>query len=246
MKGKAGRELLDTYTTERQAIGQGVVRRASEYFRDQLPIWESLGLLEPSLIRRKEILAELSDHSPRGADRRQNFHDAIEGAIREWEGLGVEMNQRYASIGIVFEDEDTEYPLFEKDPILHHQRTTYPGSRLPHVWLNTTIPSKAPISTHDLAGHGCFTVFTGFGGADGWKRATEVVAEELGVPMRLYTIGWKQDYEDVYMEWAKVREIGESGCLLVRPDRTIAWRSHAIIDNSTEKLRHVMRSILSL
>lgn len=49
------------------------------------------------------------------------------------------------------------------EPRLIYYKTTYPGARFPHAWLNTTIPTT-PISTIDLAGHGCVTIFTGIGG----------------------------------------------------------------------------------
>ena len=60
------------------------------------------------------------------------------------------------------------------------------------------------------------------------------------------SIGWKQDYEDVYFDWARRREVEEHGCVLARPDRFVAWRSKEMIDAPTEKLEEVMRSILAL
>ena len=61
-----------------------------------------------------------------------------------------------------------------------------------------------------------------------------------------YSIGWKQDYEDVYFDWAKKREVEEDGCVLVRPDRFVAWRSVDMIEDTKKKLEEVMRSILAL
>jgi 2,4-dichlorophenol 6-monooxygenase len=38
--------------------------------------------------------------------------------------------------------------------------------------------------------------------------------------------------------------VSDQGCLLVRPDRFIAWRSHDLPSDPVAALREVMRSIL--
>jgi 2,4-dichlorophenol 6-monooxygenase len=72
----------------------------------------------------------------------------------KFDAHGVEMNQRYCSDAIVT-DGQTE-PPFEKDAELHYQPTTWPGARLPHVWVFDNDGGK--VSTLDLAGHGRFSV----------------------------------------------------------------------------------------
>ena len=42
------------------------------------------------------------------------------------------------------------------------------------------------------------------------------------------------------------REIGDRGCVLVRPDRTVAWRSTDGVDDPKEALRAVMSGILGV
>ena len=39
----------------------------------------------------------------------------------------------------------------KEDSVLYYVSNTYPGSRLPHEWLNRAVP-VTPISTIDLAG----------------------------------------------------------------------------------------------
>jgi hypothetical protein len=68
----------------------------------------------------------------------------------------------------------------------------------------------------------------------------------MGVEIVSYSIGWKQDYEDVYFDWAKKREVDENGCVLVRPDRFVAWRSTGMIADPERKLGEVMKSVLAL
>ena len=40
------------------------------------------------------------------------------------------------------------------------------------------------------------------------------------------------------------REIEEDGCVLVRPDRFVAWRSMELSDHCDQKLGEVMKAVL--
>ena len=130
------------------------------------------------------------------------------------------------------------------DKVQKYPITTHPGCRMPHAWLNTRVPGEK-FSTIDLAGHGQFCVLTGPGG-DAWKEATNKVGESLNLKMNCYSIGWRRDYEDVYFDWARRREVEEDGCVLVRPDRFVAWRSMTMVDDCAPKLLAVMKSVLCL
>lgn len=151
------------------------------------------------------------------------------------------MNQRYESQAVYLADEQPRPPLPE-DPVLEHEITTYPGSRLPHAWLNTKLPGKQ-FSTIDLAGHGAFCLLTGIGG-EKWVASANKAAKLLDISINAYSIGWHQNYEDVYFDWAERREIAEDGCVLVRPDRFVAWRSQSMIADPSGKLLLVLKTIL--
>jgi hypothetical protein len=194
------------------------------------------------LSARKEILEELKSATVEGSKRRRALHAAIKHTSHEFHGLGVEMNQYYDSQGIYTADEPNPYAppgQAAKDKVLYHERTTYPGSRLPHAWLNKAIP-RDPISTIDIAGHGVFTLLSGIGGGP-WKKAAEMVAETLKVPIQVHSIGFRQDWEDVYFEWESLRGVEESGAVLVRPDRFVAWRAPEVLQDTgacASKLGH--------
>jgi 2-polyprenyl-6-methoxyphenol hydroxylase-like FAD-dependent oxidoreductase len=246
LNGRAGAEILRTYSEERQPVGESVITRANQGLRDHQGWIETIGMSEPDVARRKEILAEFDDPGPKGRERRRKFQEGIANTATEFHGLGVEMNQRYRSSAVFLEDEKSGPPLSrEEEKVKKHVITTYPGSRLPHAWLNTRVPGDR-ISTIDLAGHGRFTLFTGFAGSEKWKEAANVVSEKVGVEIKPYSIGWKQDYEDVYSDWAKRSEVEEDGCVLVRPDRFVAWRSASMIEDCERKLLKVMQRVLSL
>ena len=247
-KGIAPPSLLSTYSCERQPVGHSIITRANQAFRDHFDVWESLGMLSEDVNSRREILKELSAATPEGQKRRRAFQSAISHTCHEFHGLGVEMGQRYTGPGIFTSDEPNEYVRpgrAAEDSVLYYEPSTYPGCRLPHVWLNKAVPDK-PVSTIDLAGHGALTLLTGIGG-DSWRIAADKVSSELGVPMQTYSIGFRQDWEDAYFDWERLRGVDESGAVLVRPDRFVAWRAVASLNDATAcktKLMMVMRYIL--
>ena len=57
-----------------------------------------------------------------------------------------------------------------------------------------------------------------------WASAAVQAGEETGVEIMVYSIGWRQDYEDTFFSWFDKREVEEKGAVFVRPDRTVAWR----------------------
>ncbi|KAF2204351.1 hypothetical protein GQ43DRAFT_446779 [Delitschia confertaspora ATCC 74209] len=240
-KSLSSASLLSSFSPERQPVGHTVITRANQGFRDHKPVWDALALLDKDVSTRAKKLRELGEATKEGRERREKLRKAVQETRHEYHGVGVEMNQRYVSSAIYLEDEGSR-PALPEDPVLEHEITTYPGSRLPHAWLNTKTPGTQ-ISTIDLAGHGKFCLLTGIGGGK-WKDAAKQVGGELGFDISTYSIGWDQDYEDVYFDWARRREVEEDGCVLVRPDRFVAWRANGMIEDCAGKLGKVLKSIL--
>jgi 2,4-dichlorophenol 6-monooxygenase len=112
---------------------------------------------------------------------------------------------------------------------------------VPHVWVHSDRGDKA--STLDLTGHGRFTVLTGIGG-QGWLDAAKAVGKELGIDITGHLIGPRQPWQDFSGDWARAREIRDSGVLLVRPDQHVAWRKDTISSDPTADLRQALTSIL--
>ena len=244
--GLAGKELLASFSSERQPVGLGVITRANQGIRDHTPVWDAMGLMKPTIKERMAVMEELKTPTKAGRERRKTLNKAIEGTAHEFHGIGVEMNHRYNSGAMVLEDEvkgDRQEPSWPEDSVLHHTVSTYPGHRLPHAWLNKRMPEKDHTSTLDLAGHGTFCLLTGIGGG-GWKNAAEKVSKELGVEIKSYSIGWQQEWEDVYRDWEDRREVEEDGCVLVRPDRFVCWRSMDSECDQEMRLGEVMRKVL--
>jgi hypothetical protein len=187
-------------------------------------------------------LNELSEATEAGLARRLKLHNPLEGKRLEGESIGLTMNQWYTSKAVYLDDKNQTRPALSGGPIKRILVSTSPGNRVPHAWLD--VPTRRnPMSTHDLAGHGSFCLLTGHGG-DAWVHAAEKFSKITGIPIKSYRIGFGLDYHDVYREWHDRREVEEDGCILVRPDRFVAWRSMKMIPECEMKLRHVFDHIL--
>ena len=123
---------------------------------------------------------------------------------------------------------------------MYHQPSSRPGAHLPHARL---LRKGKEISTLDLCGNGRFTVLTGISGA-GWVEAAEKIASRSGLPIAARVIGPSADAEDVYGDWARLRESNEDGCLLVRPDQYVAFRAANAASNATAVLEDALSQIL--
>ena len=100
------------------------------------------------------------------------------------------------------------------------------------------------MSTLDVVGKGRFTLLTGIGG-DAWVKAAQSVSEQLGVPIEPLVIGPGRELDDLYGDdWARVREVPDEGCLLVRPDAHIAYRAFDQPEDATETLRQAVNGLL--
>ena len=242
VKGQAGEGLLDSYSAERAPVARQIVTRANQSIGEFGPIFDALGLtgsVDP--VKMQENMDKRCDTGPAAEAQREALRQAIAFKKYEFDAHGVEMNQRYAS-GAVMTDGAVD-PGFARDAELHYQPTTFPGARLPHVWLFDA--QGARHSTLDLTGKGAFTLLTGIGGK-GWAQAAEAVGAALGVPVRVQVIGPRKPFLDHTGDWARAREVRDSGAVLVRPDHHVAWRCDTIPADPAADLRRVLTAILAL
>jgi 2,4-dichlorophenol 6-monooxygenase len=223
LRGTAGAELLDSYDAERAPVGKQIVLRANKSIEEFGPIFDALGLSDSSdpevMLAR---IAARASNTQQGLRQRQALRKALELKDYEFNAHGVELGQRYHSAAVV--TDGTSEPGYTRDPELYYHPTTWPGARLPHVWLGR---GDRKVSTHDLAGKGRFCLLTGIAGQE-WADAAAPAGARLGVEVAAYVIGPGREYIDVYEDWARAREVGEDGCVLIRPDLHVAWRSNGL------------------
>jgi 2,4-dichlorophenol 6-monooxygenase len=239
LRGTAGEKLLDSYDAERAPVGRQIVLRANKSIEEFGPIFDALGLSDTSdpevMLTR---IAARASNTQQGFRQRQALRKALELKDYEFNAHGVELGQRYRSAAVV--TDGTSEPAYTRDPELYYHPTTWPGARLPHVWLGR---GGRKVSTHDLAGKGRFCLLTGIAG-QAWADAAVTAGAKLGVEVAAYVIGPGREYIDVYEDWARAREVGEDGCVLVRPDAHVAWRSNGLADTAEAELGRVLAAVL--
>ena len=230
-------------------MGEQVVKRATQSLTEYPAILKALGL-EGAATPEDGVVAleSITANTPEAAARRKQLHTALALKHYEFNCQGVEMNQRYRSSAILNDPaagSSDVVPETSVDAELFYIPSTEPGARVPHAWLEQ---DRKPVSTLDLAGKGHFSLFTGTGG-EVWAAAAQAAKDRLGLEVTCSAIGLGCPVEDPYGTWAELREIEESGCLLLRPDAHVAWRaftaprteaeaSHAIVET--------LKQILSL
>jgi 2,4-dichlorophenol 6-monooxygenase len=240
LKGAAGPVLLDSYQAERAPVAKQIVTRANKSIEEFGPIFKALGLLDSiDPVKMQQNMDARCNNTTAAEEQRAAIRKAIADKVYEFDCHGVEMNQRYRS-GAAISDGQVE-PAFTKDPELHCQQTSWPGARLPHAWVFSATGEK--VSTLDLTGHGKFAVLTGIGG-QGWVEAARSLGKEFGTEIVAHVIGPRQPWQDFTGDWANIREIRDSGILLVRPDHHVAWRREAMADDPATELRRVLTAIL--
>jgi len=241
LSGQAGSGLLDSYHDERQPVGKFVVERAMQSLHNSTAVDDALGLAPGQSADEMwaAIRTVFSDEAGAG-EQRASLAAATRLQDYRSNSLGVEMGQpfRYDSRAVV--DDGSPWPVVTRDAELHYQPTTHPGALLPHAWMEH---DRQALSSHDLVGRGRFSLLVGIGG-EAWQKAADAVAVELDLDLPVWMIGPRCEYDDVYGEWAEVREVGDHGALLVRPDHHIAWRAHELPSSPAAALQAALRQIL--
>jgi len=220
-------------------VAEQIVKRATKSLGDFPPVLAALGLFDtqdPDQMNRN--MAALKTKGPEAAEQRLALRRAIEASDYVYNTHGVEMNQRYASRALV--PDGSPEPPFERDAELYHQASTRPGAPVPHVWLDR---DRQRVSTVDLCGQGRWTLLTSMG-AHEWEQAALQAAQEAGIELVCHVVGPVGTVQDPFGEFARIREVSETGALLVRPDRIVAWRTASWTPESAAALQNALRQIL--
>ena len=238
LTGRAAPALLDTYSAERRPVGAAGVQRAITSLGEMAEIDKALGY-EPGQSTEDgwAALRQLDEPGPAGEARRAALREAIALTDRQFNAHGVELGYRYHSTAIV-EDGSPE-PSPPRDAELYYTATTRPGARVPHARLER---DGAGLSTLDLPAGLGFALLTGPGG-EPWAEAAKQASAATGVSIDVHVIG-SGALLDPYGEWAALREVASTGCVLVRPDRHIAWRAAHLQPDSAGLLTAALAQVL--
>lgn len=240
LKGKAGSELLDTYSVERAPVGERIVKRSNKSIRELQPIFEALNLDDRySTEDMKSSIKSLKGTSNSDAVTRTKLRKAINLKAYEYAALGVETNIYYHSTAISGNGIQQNHPV--RDEELYYFPACIPGHRLPHGWI---VRDGLKISTLDLIGGGKFTLLCWLQG-EAWVNAANKIIAETGIEMEVVQIGPGLRVQDSYGDLARIWGSDEHGCLLIRPDGYISWTSNSTT-SAVDDLRENVLRVLSL
>ena len=239
LKGQADPRLLG-HLLGRARAGRRADRQAREQVQPRVrPVLRGLGLLDAE--DDAEMVARIDErkaNTPRGAAKRAALVDAMDLKNYEFNAHGVDLGQFYQSAAVI--SDGSVLPTPTRDPDLFYEMSTVPGSHLPHAWVGD---NRTKLALMDVAPYTRWTVITGIAG-EAWAGAADKIGHELGIALQTVVIGPGRDVTDLYYDWAKLREIGEDGAVLVRPDKHIAWRAMTMPDRPYAELRSALAQIL--
>ena len=193
LQGWGGSNLLGSYEAERRQIGERNVA-ASRH--------ASLGRRRWRAAYRPNI----RDNTPEGDETRANLARIANVEQRKTnEMIGAELGYRYVGSPIIC-SEPGEGPA---DDFMNYVPTTWPGARLPHLWL------KDGTAVQDRIGDG-FTLLR-LGGTEADTSGLERSLKAYGAPLKVL------DIDD-----EPVREIYGYDLLLLRADMHVVWRGNRL------------------
>ncbi len=194
LAGWGGLQLLASYEAERRPIGLRNVKASRAAMTGRLG-W------------RAAYQPNVRDNTPEGAATRARMAALFDVQQRKvTEILGIEAGYRYVNSPIVWgepgDGPDSDNPCYVP--------TTWPGARLPHVWLG-----DGAAALHDRLGPG-YTLLR-LGGTRADTSSLERSFREMRAPL---------DVLDVAGE--RARELYQYDLLLVRPDLHVVWRGNKL------------------
>lgn len=198
LRGWGGPNLLTSYEVERRQVGDRNVG-ASRY---------------ASLGRRKwrgQHRPNIREASAEGQATRDNLARVADVEQRKTnEMIGAELGYRYVGSPVITDEPGGPEHLFRE-----YVPTTWPGARLPHVWLENRR------AIQDLIGDG-FTLLR-LGGTAADTAGLDLAMRSVNAPVHVLTV-----------TDAVARDVYGYDLILLRPDMHIAWRGNRPPDDPAQ------------
>lgn len=237
VQGRASDALLDTYETERRPAAERNVNWALFTFSNHQLTGAAIGITPGDPQRSRTNFEALLADGADGESRRHRFREVMKLHNTEYQANDLEIGVQY-ELGALVPDGT---PLPQRDPTgRHYVPSTRPGARLPHAWLQR---NEQQVSTQDLVPRDGFVLLTGRAKTP-WNEAAQAAAAAFGVRIDVVSIADSGAVTDPGHAWRRVREVGDDGAILVRPDQVIAWRAMAAHPRPQAELEAVLRSVL--
>jgi len=198
LEGWGGAELLASYEAERRQVGERVVG-ASRYASLGYRAWLA------------EVRPEIGEDTPEGASARAHLADVANVEQRKSnEMIGAELGYRYVDSPII-----DNLPGGPQHDLRVYQPTSWPGARLPHMWLG------GGSAIQDRLRPDRFTLIDVTGKHDPTPLARAFDA--LGAPLDVLVI-----------PDPALRRVYERDLILVRPDMHVAWRGDRLPESASD------------
>jgi 2-polyprenyl-6-methoxyphenol hydroxylase-like FAD-dependent oxidoreductase len=198
LEGWGGPELLDSYEIERRQVGErnvGASRYATLGYRKWRSQWRP----------------EIGDDTATGRAARDNLAGVAAVEQRKVnEMIGAELGYRYVDSPIIDNIPGGPEHLFRD-----YRPTSWPGARLPHVWLEDDTPIQDRISN---AGYTLLCL----------NGRHETAALEKAF------CGRSVPFSVLHIASEPARAIFERDLILLRPDMHVVWRGNSPPDNPAE------------
>jgi len=235
--GRAGDALIGTYEAERRPAARRNVDWALFTFANHQLTGAAIGLVPNDPGRSRENFAALLAESADGEARRHRFREVMKLHNTEFQAIDLEIGVRYEYGALVA---DGTPPLALDPTGRSYVPSTRPGHRLPHAWVRR---SGQRISTHDLVPRDRLVLLLGMSDSP-WAAALRSVAAKLAEPIDAIVIGDGGEVSDPDGAWQSVREVGDEGAILVRPDQVVAWRAFSVPADPVTELGSALRAVL--
>ena len=199
LQGWGGPGLLASYEIERRQIGVRNVEASRQASRGRRA-W------------RAAYRPNIRDHTPEGAETRANLTRIADVEQRKSnEMIGAELGYRYRDSPIIW----PEFGDGPEDNFMKYLPTTWPGARLPHLWL------ADGTALHDRIGDG-YTLLR-LAGTQADTSPLEQGFTALGAPLTVLAIDDEQ-----------ARDLYGYDLLLLRPDLHVVWRSNRLPNDAAK------------
>ncbi len=194
LQGWGGAKLLDSYEAERRPVGARAVA-AARFAAQGRQTWRAAY---------RPCIADPTDEGKQAREEMARLADVEQRKTNEM--LGTELGYRYVGSPIVWPEPGDPPP----DHFMEYRPTTWPGARLPHLWLQdgSALHDHLP-STH--------YALLRLGGTRTDTTPLERAFRAFGAPLVVL------DVPDPL-----VRDVYGFDLVLVRPDLHVAWRGNRL------------------
>ncbi|MFD5078634.1 FAD-dependent monooxygenase [Streptomyces sp. NPDC058371] len=241
LQGHAGDPLLDTYEPERKPVTSTNVQRSLENALNHLVTTDLLGGSPGAgAAVNWENLRRAWSGRPQDEEHARSVVRAIASQSMEFNEHNVEYGYTYDSAAVL--PDGTDAPA-NPDPVRIYQPAARPGHPLPHAWLDTLDGTR--LALMDLVAPGRMLLIAGENGGD-WIEAAAKAAAATGIPLDAVRIGHLDgDYRDPRSTWTRLRGHADSGAVLVRPDRFVAWRAFGAAQDPVAELTTALHRLFA-